>query len=205
MGYLKDQYRAGKEQGLKQSQEKKDNAKKLEKIKEQLKKANVTDTFGTKKEIKALPEILSDDEEIKYATSGFLEENTVLVVCTDERIVFIDKGFIYGIKSTEIPLDMVNGVSYSKGMVFGSIAIVNGAINTRIEKVNKETAPIMVDAIKKAAAQHKQQIYNFEADKQNVNASEDIVEQLRKLKPLIDEGIITEEEFAAKKKQILNI
>lgn len=75
----------------------------LQEVKKQLSAANVSDTFGTKKEIKALPEILNDDEVIQYATSGFVDGNTVLIVLTQKRILFIDKGLLYGIKSTEIP------------------------------------------------------------------------------------------------------
>nr|WP_307894284.1 hypothetical protein [Clostridium botulinum] len=43
----------------------------LNQIQQQMKEVNVTDTFGTKKEIKFLPEVLREDEEIKYMTSGF--------------------------------------------------------------------------------------------------------------------------------------
>lgn len=130
----------------------------LQTVKQQFKDANVSDTFGTKKEIKYLPEIMAEDEVIQYATSGIVEENTVLVVCTNERVLFIDKGMIYGVKSNEIPLDMVNSVSYSKGMMFGEISVVNGAITTKIEQVNKDTAPIMTEAIKKAAKKYKESL-----------------------------------------------
>lgn len=44
---------------------------KLDKILQQMKDAGVSDTFGTKKEIKSLPDILDDNEVVKYATSGF--------------------------------------------------------------------------------------------------------------------------------------
>ena len=127
----------------------------LETIQQQIKDANVSDTFGTKKEIKYLPEIMADDEVIQYATSGMVDGNTVLVVCTNERILFVDKGMIYGVKSNEIPLDMVNSVSYSKGMLLGKISVVNGAVTTEIDQVDKATAPIMTDTIKRAAKEYK--------------------------------------------------
>uniref|UniRef100_UPI002729B28B SHOCT domain-containing protein n=1 Tax=uncultured Lactobacillus sp. TaxID=153152 RepID=UPI002729B28B len=40
---------------------------------------------------------------------------------------------------------------------------------------------------------------------QNTNSSNTTYDELRELKRLLDDGIITEEEFTAKKKQILNI
>lgn len=176
----------------------------LETIQQQLKDAGVTDTFGTKKEIKALPDMLFDDEIIQYATSGFVDGNTVLMVCTNTRILFVDKGLVFGIKSTEIPLNMVNGVSYSKGLILGSIAIVNGAVTTKIEQVNKNTAPIMVEKIKQATAML-QQANQQPATPAPASEQPDLVEQLRGLKVLVDEGVLTQEEFDAKKKQVLGI
>ncbi|AUJ31082.1 MULTISPECIES: PH domain-containing protein [Liquorilactobacillus] len=98
-----------------------DKQEKLKNIKAQFKAANVTDTIGTRKEIKALPDLLADDEIINYATTGIVDNNTVLVVCTDSRVLFVDKGMLYGIKSSEIPLDMINGVAYSTGLGLKSI------------------------------------------------------------------------------------
>ncbi|WP_461241170.1 PH domain-containing protein [Paucilactobacillus sp. N302-9] len=180
------------------------NEAKLKIINQQFIDAGVSDLFGTRKEVNALPDILADDEVVKYATSGIVDANTILMVCTDTRILFIDKGLVYGIKSTEIPLDMVNSVNYSKGMLFGDISIVNGAVTTKVENVNKATAPIMVDAVKQARTDFmnkKQQ----PAQPQPVQSQTSVVDELRELKGLVDEGILTQEEFDAKKKQILGI
>lgn len=175
----------------------------LDTVKSQMNAAGVSDLFGTKKEVKALPEILNDDEHIIYATSGIVDSNTVLIVLTQKRVIFIDKGLIYGIKSTEVPLDMVNGVSYSKGIILGKISITNGAVTTVIDNVDKSTAPIMTEKIKAAAEQYKQSLRTPVQ-----SSSEPILDgpdQIRKYKSLADDGIITQEEFEAKKKQILGI
>ncbi|WP_285110379.1 PH domain-containing protein [Pediococcus sp. AC40] len=176
----------------------------LKEIQRQMEKAGVSDTFGTKKEVKALPEILNDDETIQYATSGFVDGNTVLIVLTQKRILFIDKGLIFGIKSTEIPLDMVNGVSYSKGLLFGKISITNGAVTTLVEQVDKNTAPIMVNKIKESSEKYKESLHTLSS---NISSTTplDGPDQIKKYKELLDEGIITQEEFNAKKKQILEL
>ena len=171
---------------------------KLDKILQQMKDAGVSDTFGTKKEIKSLPDILDDNEVVKYATSGFWNNNTVLMVCTDQRIIFLNKNMIYGTDRNDIPLNTVNAVSYSSKMIFATITITNGANTTVIEQVSKETADPMVKAIKKA-----QQNY---INKQNVSVQPlNEADQIRKFKSLLDDGIITEEEFKAKKKQLLGL
>lgn len=46
---------------------------------------------------------------------------------------------------------------------------------------------------------------NRQPDISNNQSSEDIAEQLRKLKSLVDDGILTQEEFETKKKQLLRI
>ena len=175
----------------------------LDTIKSQMESAGVSDLFGTKKEVKALPEILNDDEHIVYATSGIVNNNTVLVVLTQKRVIFIDKGLIYGIKSTEIPLDMVNGVSYSKGILLGKVSITNGAITTAIDNVNKNTAPVLTDKIKETAEQYKESLRP--PVKNTPIQVLDGPDQIKKYKSLEDEGIITHEEFEAKKKQIMGI
>ena len=98
-----------------------DNNQRLAQINEQFIKAGVSDLFGTKKEVKALPELLDEDEIVLYATSGFVDKGTVLVVITDKRLVFVNRGLIYGTDFKEISFDHVNAVSYSKGMVLAKI------------------------------------------------------------------------------------
>ncbi|HCC00632.1 MAG TPA: hypothetical protein DEP42_05390 [Ruminococcaceae bacterium] len=175
--------------------------KKLAIIQDQFKAAGVSNLFGTKKEVVALPGILADNEVVKYATSGTVNGNTVLMLCTDMRVLFIDKGLMYGIRFTEIPLDMVNSVNYQKGLILGSISIVNGAVITQINSVTKETAPIMADAIKKARNEFiKPQQTVTQATPQKSTADE-----LREFKSLMDDGILTQEEFTLKKKQLLGL
>lgn len=173
------------------------------KIQRQLDGAGVSDLWGTKKEVKALSEIIKDNETIKYATSGVVEGNTVLMVCTDRRVLFIDKGFIYGIKSTEIPLKMINAISYSKGLLLGSITITNGATTTQINNVSKETALLMVQSVNDAceAVSHQKQ----PVPPVDTQVTQTFSAQIRELKSLVDDGIITQDEFDAKKKQILKL
>lgn len=175
---------------------------KMDVIHSQMDEAGVSDLFGTKKEIKELPNILDLEhgEKIIYLASGMDSDgNTVLIVCTNTRVITIDKGLLYGVKTNVIPLDMVNGVTYSNGLELGKIAITNGALVIGYSNIYN-------DAVKKLAEAIKNQAYIFknksiEKDK----PSNDFADQIRSLKSLLDDGIITQEEFDAKKKQILGI
>ena len=180
----------------------------LNEIKEQMEQVGIKDLFGTRREVKQLPDIINDDEVIVYGCSGLNDGNTVLCILTNKRILMLDKGLLYGIKSTEIPLDMVNGVSYSKGLMLGKISITNGATITKLENVNKNDAPIMANAIKEQAEQYKSLLKKDNQPDSPTHhddlETDQLVNELRKLKPLVDEGIITEDEFQEKKKGSLS-
>lgn len=173
----------------------------MQQIKLQFDDAGVSDLFGTKKEVRALPELLSADEVVLYATSGFVTKGTVLVVVTDQRLLFINKGLIYGTDFKEIPFKHINAVSYSKGIALAKVSITNGANVTLIEQVSKNNAPILVQKLKYAIEQQEAAATHVTVE----NSSDNSVNNLRNLKQLLDDGVITQEDFDAKKKQILGI
>lgn len=174
----------------------------MKQIRQQFSEAGVSDLFGTKKEVKALPDLLNDTEVVLYATSGFVDKGTVLIVVTNERLVFINRGLIYGTDFKEIPFKHINAVSYSKGLVLAKISVTNGANVTIIDKVSKATAPIFVQKLKYAISQKEDKQTNVVVDSSSNDGS---VNNLINLKGLLDQGIITQEEFDAKKKQILGL
>ena len=67
----------------------------------------------------------------------------------------------------------------------------------------------MADTIKKESIKYKEvlqtQNNNDSSQHEASNNTDDLIKQLRELKNLVDEGILTEEEFEAKKKQLLGL
>jgi len=171
-----------------------------EEILNRFKEINVTDTFGTKKEIKELPMILKEDEIIMYAASGFADGNTWLITCTDKRILFIDKGMIFGLKQVEIPIEKINSISYKKGLLFGEIVIYHGAAQMSISQIDKKALKPLVDAINNEIEKLKT---DTPVQQQQTTAS--AADELLKFKQLLDAEVITQEEFAAKKKELLGL
>ncbi len=151
------------------------------------------DTFGTKKEIRYLPQILQDSEEIKGLTSGLLNGNTWLIVCTTKRIIFLDKGMLWGLKQIETPLDKINSVECSTGIMFGEVAIWDGSSRVLIKNVYKKSVKPFVNAI------------NTEIDKlrRSNDSKVDTADQISKLAELKKQGILTEEEFQSQKRKLL--
>ena len=95
------------------------------------------DGFGTKRELRHLPQVLMDGEQVLAFSSGMMDGNTWLIVLTDQRVLFLDKGMLYGLKESSIPLDRINGVSGETGMLFGKIIINDGFAARQIKQVSK--------------------------------------------------------------------
>lgn len=156
------------------------------------------DQFFTKKELNHLPEVLADGEQVIAFTSGLMDGNTWLITLTDRRIIFLDKGMIYGLKQSSISLDKVNAVSGQTGLIFGSIMIEDGASQRKISNVWKKTVVKFVNKVRDALENRKQPA--------NVhrNVSEnDVVSMLERLAALKANGILTETEFEQQKTKIL--
>lgn len=161
------------------------------------------DQFFTKKELKHLPEILSDGEQVLAFTSGLMNGNTWLVTLTDRRIIFLDKGMIYGLKQTAIDLDKINSVSGQTGILFGKIIIEDGASSRLINNVWKKTVVTFSNKVRDAIETRKLALRHGSAQQVTGGGDDDVVTKLEKLAALLEKGIINQEEFAQQKTKIL--
>ncbi|CAB3678035.1 MAG: PH domain-containing protein [Achromobacter pulmonis] len=160
------------------------------------------DQFFTKKELNHLPHVLYDDEEILAFTSGMMNNNTWLITLTDKRIIFLDKGLIYGLRQTAIDLDKVNAVSGETGLMFGNIAIQDSAGSYQIRNVWKKTVMRFANRVQEAIEARKARFMQQPAAKAAV-PDDDIIAKLERLASLRDRGILTDAEFAEQKARIL--
>lgn len=171
-------------------------------IQAQIKSIPYSDAFLARKEIEELPKILSNDESIKSATSGFNDGNVWLIVCTNKRVLMLDMGLLYGLKSIDIPLDKISGITQSKGIAFGNVSITYGGRIMNIDKILNATIPHFIDAVNKETAiykQYKTSTVSHDATKESA------ADELLKYKQLLDMGALTEEEFKIKKKELLGL
>lgn len=157
--------------------------------------------FWTKKEIRALPNILTNDESVKAITSGLMNNATWLAVCTEKRIIFLNCGMIYGVRQLQIPLDRVQSIDSEFSLVFGSITVWDGASAFTMSMILKNSIPPFVKV-----AQEQMQIARAMPGKPIIQKNEptDIASQLERLANLKEKGHLTEEEFQAQKKKLLN-
>lgn len=159
-------------------------------------------TFGAKREIKYLPNILAEDEQIEYLTSGIVDNKRWLITCTNKRIIFLDKGLVYGLKQIETPLEKVNSIEFNTGLFVGKIAIWDGASKMEITDINKKTVQPFVNAIN--AALNKIRHGMDTVSQSDPDNQSDVITKLEKLAELREKGILTDEEFNSQKEKLLN-
>lgn len=118
------------------------------------------DGFGTKRELKHLPQMLMDGEQVLAFSSGMMDGNTWLIALTDQRVLFLDKGMLYGLKETTIPLDRIHGVSGETGMLFGKIVINDGFAARQIKQVPKGSVRLFINRLQQELeARHSRRLH----------------------------------------------
>lgn len=164
-------------------------------LKQQLIDADVFDIWFSDKDLAPLVKLLADSSEmIKYTATGINDQSEAsLLVCTNQRLIVISKKRSDLIVK-KILLDRIKSVLLRHQIVYDEITLVVDNEQIDFNSINKISAAILADDLRALSklAQGK-----GELDKQ--------VEQIKKLKELVDQGILTEEEFQAKKKKILDI
>ena len=163
------------------------------------------DEWGTSREIKMLPDLLREDETIKALCSGQKRKLpsgnlvNILLVCTDKRLLMIDKGLFLS-KTDDISLKDVTGIERKDGIIFSKIIIrTNSKKTLKLRHIDKAAAQSLCSEVQNGKE------VNVTIEKDFCDKKDSIAQELKELKELLDEGVLTQDEFDAKKKQLLGI
>ncbi len=117
-----------------------------------------------------------------------------MLVCSNRNLIILKKK--HSDEQVEvIDLKRVKSVILKNQLMYGELSLIVGNQSLDINSINKVPAEILADNIKKWSKIAQGEDDDFDQQ----------LEQVKKLKELLDQGILTEEEFQAKKKQILKI
>lgn len=108
------------------------------------------DQFFTSKELDTLPKILSPMEQVLSFSSGIMDGNTWLIVLTDSRVLFVDKGMIFGLKQTSIDLENIVTIDGETGLFMGTIRVSTAAGPREIRNVWKRTVNAFINKVRAA-------------------------------------------------------
>lgn len=160
------------------------------------------DQFFTRKELNHLPSVLADGEQVLAFSSGLMDGNTWLITLTDRRLIFLDKGMLYGLRQVSIDLDKVNAIGGSTGILFGTITVEDGARARTIANVPKRTVVAFTNRARDAMEARKRPA-PLSAMPPPISAGNDVISQLERLQALREKGLLSDVEVEVQKAKIL--
>jgi hypothetical protein len=149
-----------------------------------------------KKEIAELPKILADDEDVLDLVQGSYGSGLGVLVATQKRLIFVDKGMLYGLKVEDFPLDKISSIQYDTGLLLGSITIFTSGNKAEIKNVDKGLARTFAETARSLIGN---------PNKGTTGVRPSGIDELERLVALKEKGYLTEEEFTIKKRQILGL
>lgn len=172
----------------------------LDEIKSQIQTIDGASKFFGFKEIKQLPDILWEDELIEKLVQGFYNTGQGILVATNKRLIFVDKGLIYGLRVEDFPYDKITSIQYKTGLLFGEIKIFASGNKADITQINKQQTRDFAEYVRARISSVKE---HASAPAPVQTSSGDVITQLERLAELKEQGFLSEEEFLAQKKKIL--
>jgi hypothetical protein len=169
----------------------------LDEIQKQISSLDGASRLLAFKEIKELPKILWEDERVEQIIQGMYKNGNGVLVATNKRLVFVDKGLVFGLKVEDFPYDKITSIQYETGMLMGEITIFasgNKAEIKYLDKARTRTFAEFVRARITAASSHAS-LPSPQVD--------DVISKLERLAALKSQGVLTEEEFLEQKRKIL--
>jgi hypothetical protein len=162
----------------------------------------------TSGELSTLHTILFDDEDFFGMTEGMMKKvhhnkysGYGIALLTDKRFLFYYKSLFGKIIKEEFPLNTISSISFQKGLMFGSLHVYAANVDEIIiEQCDNNNAARIVEAWQLLLTERN----IIAADLANEPAS-DAAAEIEKWHALKQKGIITEEEYNSKKKQLLNL
>lgn len=178
------------------------------KIKFELQKLNANLSMFTKGEIKELPYLISEDEQIIAITDAQFV-NTLdagVLVVTPKRMLSVSKGMFGEAKINDYHNESIKAVSF---VTDPRSPIIKLHLDERVVEfecyMDKEDAEKFYDTIKTIYNNPKEQSPKGinTANKNVLVSSEEVFNQLEKLGKLRENGILTDAEFSEQKKKLL--
>lgn len=169
---------------------------------EELAKEKLSMGFMVRREMKKLPELLAEDEDVVNLARGEYDGKEGLVVVSDRRVLFVEQGMIRH-NFEDFPYDKVSSVKTETGMRSGKITIYATGNKAELKDIHPKARVTEIgDYVRVRISAGPTKAPAAEAPPA-VGAADSPMEQLKKLAELKDAGVLTPEEFDAKKAELL--
>lgn len=159
--------------------------------------------FGKKKimskQIQLFEDRFSNEGESLIAVCASIKGSAQLYV-TDKRVVLHEIKGLVSNNEKSMPLSSIGSINLKSKFVYAELEIITSGNKAIIDDVPVAIAQEVKNVIEHLKSQDKKEEYS--AIKKDTF---DLADEIRELKDLLDEGILTQDEFDAKKKQLLGI
>ena len=162
--------------------------------------------WGAKRELRLVAGYLDPDERALRMATGYRGSKSGLLVLTDRRLMFLWKGLVRE-NQESVPLDLVTAVALKRGLATSTIKTQGAQSKEEIEKVNKKDAEALVTELRdhlnrRSGGGTGDNLVTMTSDAEA--AQEDVIQKVKQLKELLDIGAISDQEYEAKKTELLS-
>ena len=121
---------------------------------------------------------------------------------TDRRVLFLIHG-VMSQQTEDFPMERISSIQWSSGMLMGTITIYASGNKAEIKNVDKNAGKTLVETVRDRITNRPPAPTTPRTPAPPAAGQGDVFEQLRKLGELRDAGILTDEEFVAKKTELM--
>ncbi|MEV3900835.1 SHOCT domain-containing protein [Mycobacterium sp. NPDC050551] len=147
-------------------------------------------------EASALSDFLHPDERVVELAQGLYGKNQGMLVLTTQRLFFFDVGLMSA-KVEKFDFKAIGSLGFSTKLSGETIDISISGRSAEIKQIAHGRGAALVAAFRRVRSE-------AAAPAQPTAPAQDLADQIRKLGELLDAGILTDEEFNAKKTDLLS-
>lgn len=166
----------------------------------------LSSSFGAKREIQKLPEVLWEGETVEMLATGLYGKGNGLLAMTNQRLVFYFNGLMSQ-KVEDFPYSKISSVQWAGGVLMGTLTVFTSGNKAEIKQVPKDQGKALADALRQRISQGPVPAVPVAPAPVAAAApapAQDIATRLATLDQLRAQGLVSDEEYAQRRTQILD-
>jgi hypothetical protein len=136
----------------------------LKLIEKQLKKIDYNYHGWGRTEVRELPNVLLDDEEIYECVNGLYEGGFALMVATDIRVLLIDKKPLNYLSVEDMRYELISEIDYNHRLLGAYISLSSGSKNLKFSSLNQHRLRKLITHVQHCMAEGKKKQSSHQAD-----------------------------------------
>ena len=163
--------------------------------------AKLSSTLGSKREIQRLPEVLWEGETVEMLATGQYGGGAGLIAMTNLRLIFYKNGIMQQTVE-DFPYGKISSVQWQGGMLLGTLTVYTSGNRADIKSMPKDQGKALADELRRHIAQGTAP--GASAAVPAPAAAPDVASRLATLDQLRGQGLVSDEEYAQRRAQILD-